>query len=146
MAPIRIGTLVVSAFLALPVQAQDYRLPPSMQGKPSSSKPDVDYRVPGSRSSGPSTASGAGGLAAVKIDAFNCKVTLMQPGASSGRGSAGGGLRNVSSETLQRVEVEIEWTNEAGMGVMKSRARAQTLPLAPRQASLFNSAVAVPAT
>ena len=140
-----IGTMliVLPVLFAQSSSAQDYRLPPSMQGKPAPVKPETDYRIPGTTSA---PQSGRGDPEAVRINGFSCTVTTVRPGDSTGRGSAGGGLTNVSAETLTQIDIAIEWQTAEGRAVSHSTARAQTLPLAPRKNSLFNSVTAVPTT
>jgi hypothetical protein len=98
--------LVAALGMVLPAVAQDYKLPPSMQGRAAPSKPEgADYRLPGSA---PPKATSENrprpfGAASVKIIGLQCIVQNYRYGIATGE------VENVSGAELRNVEVSVSW-------------------------------------
>lgn len=100
------GVLVVAFAVLLPASAQDYKLPPSMQGRAAPNKPETDYRLPGAStgaSQGERKPRPFGGVGTIKIVGLQCVVQDYRYGIATGE------VENTSGAELRNVEVTVSW-------------------------------------
>jgi hypothetical protein len=96
------------AAFAASVAAQDYKLPPNMQGRSAPSRPEgADYRLPGSATGaapqGERKPRPFAGVGMVKIRNLQCVVQDYRYGVATGE------VENTSGQELRNVEVSVVW-------------------------------------